>query len=629
MSALRLSNNVKSIFAGFLRGFLSRLDGGPQVRRPTTFRVVAGRTGDQSARPLAPPRLETTVPEGPLSNGATDGTGQTPKADGAVTQDAPARNDSEVEMPLQPILEMLPADLRSKVTVAGVDLTRATIAVSADTVLPQLAHGAVKISFGELRRAAPALFQADAECDSLQIALPLRDVLARLSPALLVRHPAQKSLAAPDEISGPFGGRAQGVSFATTLLKPVSPSTTYFFRKAAPLPPPAKVEPSPVTPPPPSFVQRPTAPVPAAPVAPSAPRLDMVPRLRLDTDAGAPARQTPPPVRSPIPFSKTFTPPLPHVGDLVPPLRGTQIPPLRPAAPALPDVSSTILAPLGALSENWPETLRLEITQRDLSGAQVALPAHLVEAPLKHGRVIFSWRQLRSWIKPVPPDVSIHDATELELPLRVIAPLFLSWQKKSPRPQAGASLPPASVPNLFFSFPRPSTDLAPAQPPPPDAVAGINPPELISAPASHSNGSETPDALRVDVSEFKPPPQPATDFSSRRAMPKEIVERALRLPGVAGAVIALPDGLKVASQAPPELNADTLAAFLPQLFNRVTQCSNELRMGELRDLSFTVGNAPWKIFRVHSVFFAAFGRAGGALPEAQLAELAGQLERKN
>jgi hypothetical protein len=51
-------------------------------------------------------------------------------------------------------------------------------------------------------------------------------------------------------------------------------------------------------------------------------------------------------------------------------------------------------------------------------------------------------------------------------------------------------------------------------------------------------------------------------------------------------------------------------------------------MGDLNNLSFTAGNVPWKIFRVNAVYFAAFGRAGQALPTAQLAALAVQLDRK-
>ena len=107
-----------------------------------------------------------------------------------------------------------------------------------------------------------------------------------------------------------------------------------------------------------------------------------------------------------------------------------------------------------------------------------------------------------------------------------------------------------------------------------------------------------------------------------------MASRAASLEGVAGALIALPDGLMVASCLAPDLNGDTLAAFLPHIFGKVSQCTRELRMGELNTLNFTVGNVPWKIFRVNAIFFAAFGRPGQALPTGQLASLAAELDRK-
>jgi predicted regulator of Ras-like GTPase activity (Roadblock/LC7/MglB family) len=121
---------------------------------------------------------------------------------------------------------------------------------------------------------------------------------------------------------------------------------------------------------------------------------------------------------------------------------------------------------------------------------------------------------------------------------------------------------------------------------------------------------------------------PGTKFITRYATPNEVVSRAAGLEGVAGSLIALPDGLMVASQLSPDLNGDTLAAFLPQIFAKVNQCTKELRMGELNNLNFTVGNVPWKIFRVNAIFFAAFGRAGEPLPTGQLAALAAELDHK-
>ncbi len=156
-------------------------------------------------------------------------------------------------------------------------------------------------------------------------------------------------------------------------------------------------------------------------------------------------------------------------------------------------------------------------------------------------------------------------------------------------------------------------------------------PKPVDAKLADSNyyiWGETNDSPRMDETEYKRPQRPATDFTSRYATPQEIITRAMSLPGVVGAIVALPDGLRVASQVPSDLNADTLAAFLPQIFDRVSQSTKELRMGSLNNFNFTVGNVPWKIFRVNAVYFAAFGSAGEPLPATQLAALAAELDRK-
>jgi predicted regulator of Ras-like GTPase activity (Roadblock/LC7/MglB family) len=251
-------------------------------------------------------------------------------------------------------------------------------------------------------------------------------------------------------------------------------------------------------------------------------------------------------------------------------------------------------------------------------------------------------------IKPTPPPASVHDGIELELPLSVVAPLFFTRQKTAPRPQSAAR-PPADIPNLFFGFPQPES----SQPPPPAKMPEPQPirpapepqairprpepqpihpaPKPADAKLADSNyyiWGDDSEAPKVDETEYKHIQRPATDFTSRHATPKEIIERAMALPGVVGAVVALPDGLRVASQIPADLNADTLAAFLPQIFDRVSQSTKELRMGSLNNFNFTVGNVPWRIFRVNAVYFAAFGNAGEALPSAQLAVLAAELDRK-
>jgi predicted regulator of Ras-like GTPase activity (Roadblock/LC7/MglB family) len=291
------------------------------------------------------------------------------------------------------------------------------------------------------------------------------------------------------------------------------------------------------------------------------------------------------------------------------------------------DDSDTFLIQLAAVAEAWPEALRQEIVQSKLARLQLAIPAKFLEEAMKRGKVAFPWRTLRSWLTPAQPhSVSAHDGAMLELPMKVVTPLFLARGKNSVRPKQKVALD-ESIPNLFFGFPQPN---APApQDTPSDTNPGL-PSRAVSKPmeTNYYVWDDNADSAKVDVSEFKRQPSPGTNFLSRCATPNEVVSRAAAMDGVAGALVALPDGLMVASKLSPDLNGDTLAAFLPHIFGKVSQCTKELRMGELNNLNFTVGNVPWKIFRVNAIFFAAFGRAGQGLPTAELAALAGELDRK-
>jgi predicted regulator of Ras-like GTPase activity (Roadblock/LC7/MglB family) len=170
---------------------------------------------------------------------------------------------------------------------------------------------------------------------------------------------------------------------------------------------------------------------------------------------------------------------------------------------------------------------------------------------------------------------------------------------------------------LFFGFPQGTAETA-AQP----AAASAAQKPADTNFFTTADQQDAP-ALRMAA------PAAQTDFVSRHTHPQEVVARAMALPGVAGAVVALADGLRVASNVPATQNADAVAAFLPQIFERVNQNTRELRMGALNNVGFTVGNVPWKIFRVNSIYFAAFGRANESLPKAQLAGLATELDRKN
>jgi predicted regulator of Ras-like GTPase activity (Roadblock/LC7/MglB family) len=670
-----MPNFVKSKFTGLLKGLLRRFDDGETktVPPPMPTRTAAHPAPAPAAVP--PPRPQVAPPSSTF----------TP---------AKAKTVGELQLPLQPIIASLPMELRAKI--AQQPAADATFSVPADKVLMQLAHGAVKITFGELRLAVPGLFiNSGGENDSRPITLPLSLILPQISPSLLARRPAQK-LEVSDEITGPFGTRAEGVNFSSTPTK------------AAPTPlpkgsdaPVAPATPLPVTPPPtftprtaPAAAPAPTAPVPAAktasaaptplpkpsaaaapkPMAPAPPKpaapAPAAPAPAAPLASPKPIAATPPPttmapvpasVPTPEPAARVVEPPAPLIEPSAP------IPfSLTPAssaggfnsAPRIPIAAElTVAAPLAALLETWPDALKQEIVESGMSGAEVALPLTLIEPGLKRGRITVTWKTLRGMIRPTPPPVSVHDTVEVELPLKVIAPLFFSSQKAAGQAKQKISVS-AEIPNLFSGSKHSEPAMAPlpaptAPPPPPTsgsaasswgdlftapagtpartvtaaAPTGFPPTQLKSEDTNYYGKVET--GAGVSDTEFRRQASPGTDFLTRGASPKEIIAQTVALPGVTGAVIALPDGLKVASEVPPEFNADMLAAFLPQIFARTGQSTKELRMGELNNLSFTVGNVPWKVFRVNAVYFAAFGRAGEPLPTAQLASLAVLLDRKN
>ncbi|HEX9047635.1 MAG TPA: hypothetical protein VF988_11455 [Verrucomicrobiae bacterium] len=637
---------VISKIAGFLRGLVSRgVPARPAAPAPTQAAQKSQKRGVPP--PAAKPGAGRPAPapaKAPQPAAKPPAVKLVPAKPAAVPDAKPvpavsAAKGEEIELPLAPIVASLPPDLRAKLMAnpaAG-----QTIRLPAEAILQQLAFGAVRISFGELRGLAPGLFtNSGGELDIKQVNLPLQEILSRVNPTLLARRSARKVEVA-DDIVGPFGERGRGFSFTTQPLKSASASpqarqpepplstTPPAARQVAPLPatnlpaPPQRpVTPAAPTPPAQPLQSRTTLPPPsslrpaAAPPGSNGHGTTLPPGLKL---AGSPGRMEHPSAPKPsMPAHSASAPPPP-----------------------------TITPPLGELCENWPEDLKHAILESPLARTNVPLDGGLILPGLKRGRVVMTWKQLRLMAQPTS-SASPWDALELELPLKVIAPLFMAAQK--PGPKAPTKAVSTEIPDLFFGFPQPSTPVvvtpaatiapapaakaAPAAPPAPAPVPVVTvaPPAVKQAEAkpketnfySRSDRAEMAQGgeavARADASQ--------TDFTTRQAHPKDVVGRAAALPGVAGSVVAMQDGLRVASQVPADLNADTLAAFLPQIFDRLNHSTREMRMGPLNNISFTVGQVPWRVFRVNSVYFAAFGRAGESLPVVQLVQLAEELDRK-
>ena len=577
-----MASTMKFRVAGFLRSLLRHMDDQPAARR-----VAAA----------VPPPTCNAAPVTPSSDTEIQSRPAAPTAASAKA--------TEIQIPLAAVIAHLPMDLKAKLTAAPA--ARQMISLGVDTVVQQLAFGSVKITFAELRRLAPGLFASSGgEFDVRPVALPLQEILTRLNPSVLARRTVQKVDVA-EEVAGPFDGRGRGITFTTQPLKAAVATPTV------------------------------TEPTPAA----------VAPRHVTPTTSGGTEiftftpRQTALAPSTPIPFNPN--PPLPGNGNgnghghsnghangngnghaVLPPFKFTTAPTLAtPAASSLPrpePAQSVLLVSLDDLAEGWPEALRQEILRSNFANASAPLPLGLVEAGLKRGRVTMTWKALRTLTKPSSL-ASPNDELSLDLPLKILAPAFFSAQKQPGGTQKKLAVA-EEIPNLFYGFPqaapaaaRPSAPVAPTLPKPVDTNFYV--------------WGENGELPQTDEQTIRQTTAPATDFMTRHTHPSEVVARAVILPGVAGAVVALADGLRVASQVPATLSGDTVAAFLPQIFERVNQSTRELRMGALNNVSFTVGNVPWKIFRVNSVYFAAFGRVGEVLPKAQLAGLAAELDRKN
>jgi hypothetical protein len=265
---------------------------------------------------------------------------------------------------------------------------------------------------------------------------------------------------------------------------------------------------------------------------------------------------------------------------------------------------------LNQVAAAWPAAIQQEIAEAGLGEASLALPLDAVEQGLRRGQLSFSWKTLRVWIMSAGlPVVSAHETVHLTLPLSVVAPAFLARRGNAPTPKK--SFVDERIPELFEAAP-------------PAAQKGAQ-----RAPGPESRPAPSPKPAAVPLVSRVPPATSALrnrPTPSFRLTPGQLVREATALKGVAGALVALADGLPVASQLAPGLNAETMAAFVPRIYDQVGASVHEFRIGELTTLRFKVGAIPWEIRRVGRAYFSVQGRASEPFPEEALAALARRLD---
>jgi predicted regulator of Ras-like GTPase activity (Roadblock/LC7/MglB family) len=288
-----------------------------------------------------------------------------------------------------------------------------------------------------------------------------------------------------------------------------------------------------------------------------------------------------------------------------------------PAPLARASAGGALTVQLSSLYEFWPESIRQDIAQFNWGDASVALPMDRIGSAMKTGRVFFTWGELMQWLDVSSASVaSPHRETALELPLKVVAPLFMS-QRSSQVVQKTVAVD-ENIPNLFAAPGKPAVQAVPASVP---LTVPMPAPVPVSVPVSVP---EVVAAVPGDVlGEIFGQP------AKKEWSPQEITQKINVLPGVAASLIAMSDGLLVAGDLPPPLKSETMAAFLPQMFGRLAHYSKEIQLGPPTALTLLVGQTPCSIFKTGALYLAVLGKPGETLPGALLQRVAVELAQRN
>ena len=281
----------------------------------------------------------------------------------------------------------------------------------------------------------------------------------------------------------------------------------------------------------------------------------------------------------------------PMSGFSVPAPPAAPSPPAPVAAPASASDSGTLDFTLSDLWKNWPESLKSGISSHEK--ATLSIPVKSLTPILQRGKAVFTWLETKDWFKPSIGHTLMgqEDKTELQFPMELLVPAYMKSQKGG-IPGKPLSHPEMdSIPDLFGSRPQ---------------VVSSSGPEAPSADAQVS--SDDHEGVQ----------------SEGLLAPAKFVQEALKLSEVIGAFLASSDGLLIHGELPDSMKKETFAAFIPQIYDRVSKYTKELRLGELNYLSLSIGETGMLILKSSEFYFAALGQQGKPLP---LEALGGLMQR--
>ncbi len=497
---------------------------------------------------------------------------------------------------LAAILGKFPDDLKRNVV--AMPEASVTVALPLATIHKQLPSGSVKMSLASLYRQAPrGVFAPNARLEEKRmVEVPLPEIFRHVRPQGLRRRD-QKQVELPGDAPELFSDRENPYALA-----PGVPDAIDEPQASASM-----------------AVGRATTPQPQRMVKPP---------------AGFGARNG----------DSNATPmvAVPPAGTSAAPRTGGKTPSHSQKTAAAASNEPPLLLPLSQLCEQWPEPIRGEALE--LGDTMAALPAAQITAGLAKGKIVFTWGQIRTWLNPPPPSpTQAKEATELILPLKVVAPAFLAARPVAARQtvQLDDSIPalftggtvakaavPLPIPALATPAPAaPPAAAAPTSLPAPPGMAGAMPVDNAPAPAATSPGPTTAPgatpAVARSLGELLKQPE------KENWSPQELINATISQPGVSGAAIGLDEGLLVAAHLPPEFKGDTVAAFLPQMFARLNNYSGEMKLGEINELLLTTSDAHFQAYRIKDLYYAVLGKANESLPWDSLRLVVDQLARQN
>jgi predicted regulator of Ras-like GTPase activity (Roadblock/LC7/MglB family) len=318
----------------------------------------------------------------------------------------------------------------------------------------------------------------------------------------------------------------------------------------------------------------------------------------------------------------------------------------RPAAPTPPGGSKgNVTFKISDVWANWPQEVKAVVNSSRIAAAQVAIPFEFVEPGLRTGKIEFAWAEFCGWVDNCPAEAqsALPAETRVALPLAVLAPLCLRLSPPTQRKAAtfddipdifgpaGQTADPEADEEeedapVFQKGPAP----APARPAPQPAHAPAPPPRPSTPPQPTYTPAPPPHvpAQAVDAgTNAKNLAELFGEPGKRNWTPNEIVQHTAQLPGVSGALIALQDGLLVANCMPTNWKSETIAAFLPQIFGRMSQYVKELSMGDLISVTVAVEQGTLQVYKAGIIYFAALARPDATLPLAPLNLIARELSR--